>query len=284
MNGMAAQSVMRDIDRGRMILESGDPHTLTASGRVAVIASYSPTAEITRSLATYAAECVSAGFATAIVRVSDDPSPSAWTSMPTPGVVVFRRANSGYDFGSWAAIMRAFPDALKASTVLLTNDSMAGPFGPLGKLLETAATSTADVWGAVRSEQFMPHLQSYMIAFRGGVLTEPSLRRFWMNLPRTTTKAEIVERYELALSTLLWAEGYSTEALIEGRAIASPGDNPAISAWHTLLEEGFPFVKRQLLREPHLVPDGDHVPEVVDRLFHTDPYDWVADVDKARNS
>jgi lipopolysaccharide biosynthesis protein len=250
---------------------------------VALIASYSRTSEITPSLATYAAECCAAGFVTAIVRVSDAAAASDWPSTPPPGVTVFRRANHGYDFGSWAAMMRAFPQVLHAPTVLLTNDSMAGPFAPIGKILEQALNSTADVWGAVRSEQFMSHLQSYMVAFNRGVLAEPVLRGFWENLPPVTAKAEIIERLELGLSTLLWAEGFSTEAFIEGRAIAAHGQNPAISAWHAVLDSGFPFVKRQLLREPHLVQDGDQVAKVVALLFATNPYDWVADVDQARN-
>lgn len=284
MNGEKTESRVQALDGGRLFVEAGDPSTLLGRDRVALIASYSASPTITKSLARYATECMGAGFATAIVRVSDSPAASTWPAERPRDVVVFRRANDGYDFGSWAAIMRALPQAMKAGTVLLTNDSLAGPFAPIGGLLEAAATSTADVWGAVRSEQFSSHLQSYMIAFRGGTLTEAPLRHFWGNLPHATTKSEIVERYEMALGAMLWAEGYSTEAFIEGKSIATPGENPAIARWHTLLESGFPFVKRQLLREPHLVHDGVDVPEVVARLFRTDPYDWVANVDQARDT
>lgn len=282
MTGLVASHGPRVYEHGRLTLESGDPSTLNGREPVALIASYSPTSEITQSLATYAAECRAAGFVTAIARVSEDPSASVWPDTSPSGVIVFRRANDGYDFGSWAALMRAFPKVLKAPTVLLTNDSMAGPFAPIGEILARSLASRADVWGAMRSEQFMSHLQSYMIAFRRGVLAEPVLRRFWENLPPVTSKAEIVERFELGLSSLLWAEGFSTEALIEGRAIATLGKNPSITGWHAVLDAGFPFVKRQLLREPHLVPDGDQVAKVVALLFATDPYDWVADVDQAR--
>jgi lipopolysaccharide biosynthesis protein len=195
-------------------------------------------------------------------------------------VVVLRRANARYDFGSWASVMAAVPEVLDSPTVLLTNDSLVGPFSSMRHVLDSAAGSHADVWGAIRSEQFQPHLQSYMIAFRGGILREPTLRRFWSRLPDVTDKLEIVRRYELGLSTLFWTEGYSTEAFIEGREFARWWENPTIMHWNALLDLGFPFVKRQLLRDPTLAPDGERIVETVQSLYRVDPYEWVGKADR----
>ena len=52
-------------------------------------------------------------------------------------------------------------------------------------------------------------------------------------------------------------------------------DNPVILGWRALLERGFPFVKRELLRSPDIVPDGDDIPGTVTEMFGADPSDWI---------
>ena len=48
-----------------------------------------------------------------------------------------------------------------------------------------------------------------------------------------------------------------------------------IIGWRGLLERGFPFVKRELIRHPHLVPDGGDVRAELRRRFDVDVDEWT---------
>ena len=50
-----------------------------------------------------------------------------------------------------------------------------------------------------------------------------------------------------------------------------------IVGWKRLLELGFPFLKREIVRDPAVAPDGDSAREVVNRLLGVDLEDWVDD-------
>jgi hypothetical protein len=50
-----------------------------------------------------------------------------------------------------------------------------------------------------------------------------------------------------------------------------------IAAWKTLLERGFPFIKREILRDPSVAPDGWTAPAVIESLLGIDVEEWVDD-------
>ena len=50
----------------------------------------------------------------------------------------------------------------EARLLLLANDSVAGPFAPLGPLLARVDFAMADIWGATDSRERGYHLQSYL--------------------------------------------------------------------------------------------------------------------------
>lgn len=272
------------IANSALTVEAGDPSAIEHRPRVAVIASFAPSLVATKSLSALAEEFTAAGFATVVVHSSSTEQALAWPHGLPQGTIVCNRENEGYDFGSWASALATWPGIAGAETLVLTNDSLAGPFSSLSHVIESATTSNADVWGAVRSHQFVPHLQSYMLAFRNGVMGDRALRRFWGNLPRTSSKAEIIERYELALSELLWAEGYTTDAYVDAHSLNLGDKNPAITGWRRLLDAGLPMLKRQLVREPDLVSDGHELASVVSRMFGTDLYDWVPEDERMRST
>ena len=37
-------------------------------------------------------------------------------------------------------------------------------------------------------------------------------------------------------------------------SVVAPGENPVIKGWWKLLERGFPFVKREIVRDPSVAP------------------------------
>jgi hypothetical protein len=51
-----------------------------------------------------------------------------------------------------------------------------------------------------------------------------------------------------------------------------------IIGWRRLLELGFPFLKREILRDPAVAPDGEEAPAVVAEVFGVDVADWTREV------
>ncbi len=188
---------------------------------------------------------------------------------------LLRKPNVGYDFGSWAVGLARYPAARQKRYVILANDSLVGPLAPIDPLIEDFEQSSSNVWAATSTRQFIDHLQSYFVGYRNGILADPALKQFYANLPVVSDKSRIIERYEIGLSRLLMAEGFTTSAAYEWSQVVPAPDNPTIGGWRELLRLGFPFVKRQLLTNPNIVHDGPEVREEVRRRFGTDPEGWL---------
>lgn len=272
--------------KGRLLLEAqhvdavrveGDDHLGPAEelGRVAVVAHWAPGRQVGRSTSHLVRILVDRGFATALVSTAESPEPLEWHGGRPDGVTVLRRPNLGYDFGSWATALQRYPRIARSPSVLLMNDSLAGPFGPMDDLLLRFDTSAADVWGITDTSQFHHHLQSYCLGFRGGALDEAPLRRFWRDIRVERSREDVIWRYEIGLAQLLDRERFVTEAAISYRRVVGEGQNPTILGWRKLLDAGFPFVKRQLLREPGVAPDGHAVRGELGRRFGVDPDEWT---------
>jgi len=159
--------------------------------------------------------------------------------------------------------------------VVLANDSMVGPFSSLRPHLESFESSAADVWGLTSNYQFQPHLQSYFLGFREGVLDEKLMRSFWSRIQLEPTKDQIIQRYELGLSRILMREGYILDAEFDAVRVVRHEYNPVILGWNRLLELGYPFVKRELVTNPQVVHGAAQLPSVVRQMFGEDVEDWL---------
>lgn len=246
--------------------------------RAAVVAHWSPDGALSRSvraLVTSLAEC---GFQTLLVsaaQLNGTGRPGGWPDAPE-GASLYRRPNSGYDFGTWSAVLAAFPQIAAAQEVILANDSMAGPFAPMTGLVERMLRIPADVWSLTDSHQFGWHPQSYFVGYRRGVLRERPLHDFWASVRVHGSKDEVIRRYELGLGRVLIREGYTTAVAFPSETVVRHrGDNPTIKAWHALLAAGCPLVKRQLLSEPEVAVDAAEVPAEVMSRFGADIKEWV---------
>ena len=215
----------------------------------------------------------SAGFESLLVSTAQGAGSLDWVGGRPRDITVLRRPNLGYDFGSWATALDRYPTISSAPSVLFFNDSLVGPFISIDHLLRQFQQSDADAWGITDTYEIRHHLQSYCLGFRGGCLQAPSLQSFWQKIREEPTREEVIERYEIGLSLLLDQEGFTADAAIPSRRVVKDGGNPTIGGWRRLLAEGFPFVKRQLLREPGLVPDGRMVRGELLRRYSVD-VDW----------
>jgi Rhamnan synthesis protein F len=258
---------------GELRIESGRWTEVLASDRVAVLAHWSDSARVSRSVRALAADLSAAGFATVLVSTAEVPGPLDLEGAPVR--LVARRPNIAYDFGSWAHVLTGRPELGRDRHVLLVNDSLAGPFQPGRLPLDRFVASAADVWGLIASRQFGWHLQSYCVGYAPGVLAEPLLRRFWAGVRPQRDKTRVIGRYELGLSRMLRSEAFRLEAWLPDGVVCAPELNPMIRGWRGVLDHGLPVVKRELLRDPGVAPDGRLVPGELARRYDIDVRDWI---------
>lgn len=261
------------LDRTAARVLEGDLGAIRAAGRVAVLATYDPSGALLPSVRRYSVELRRHGWAVVVVTAS--PESRAARSI-TEATVVIGRPNEGYDFGSWATALTMMPFLRSGPEVILTNDSMIGPLGSLGGVLHRAGESPADVWAATSSLQVRPHLQSYFLRFRPGVLADPALVAFFDGVRHLTNKMAIVHRYEIGLSRALARAGISTAAGFPSATLGAGTANPTLVAWDALLRAGYPFVKRTLLTDPRVRVPVEVLDRVVQECFGASLGDFVA--------
>lgn len=278
MSRAPAAPPVRGVLAGRARFERGTPE-LAEGARVAVVAHWSPGPVVTRSVRTLVGELQRHGYRVVVASSCEAPAELVWDGVggevDLGELTVIRKPNVGYDFGTWSVALELVPAASAAERTILANDSMAGPFASLGPILEGFDRTQADVWGLTDTMQFGSHLQSYFLGFREGVLADRALQRFWAGIRHWHDKHDVIMRNELGLSRLLRAEGYVWAPEYSHELVVPSGLNPVIKGWKRLLDLGFPFVKRELLRDPSVGPAAHTVPAVLRRRFGVDVAEWV---------
>ncbi|OYV86183.1 MAG: lipopolysaccharide biosynthesis protein [Acidiphilium sp. 21-68-69] len=203
--------------------------------------------------------------------------------------------------------------------IIIANDSIFGPIRPIDSMLLRLDYDEADVWGLTESWQRRYHLQSYFVAFGPRALRSPAFRRFWSGVIPAPSKAYVIGKYEVGLTQAMIRGGLRVAALwpyealtrqitrdqlapyldIEPGGRADPHDltrwlhvlrlrdaiarrrplNPTSDLWRHLLLSGYPFIKRELLRDnPTRVEDiGDWADLLRDELG-ADPAPILADL------
>jgi Rhamnan synthesis protein F len=264
-----------DVAAGHVYVEHGSLSDTGPVERVAVLAHYAVDRRVTRSFRTLVTEFADSGYLPLVISASPAPGPLEWEGKLPAQAIVMRQPNVGYDFGSWAIGLDLLGDKKNAPWLILANDSVIGPFASIAPLLAEFEATRADVWGLTDTYQFAHHLQSYFIGFRGGILADGPLAKFWTDVRVEKTKWDIIRRNELGLNRLLHNEGYSTTAAFPAHTIVTGGDNPVIKGWWHLLENGFPFVKREIVVNPSVAPRSEWVAAEVEAVYGTHLDDWL---------
>src|SRR5690606_11648225 len=175
---------------GQERVVSGDVDQVLGREHVVVLAEWSAGSAVREDAIRAAQAYAEAGFGVLIVAARDPWVRLRRAHVPT-GVAVARRANTAYDFGSWAPALRTWPQITQKDLVILTNDSLIGPLGPLDELLRRLHASDADAWGTTESRTPAHHLHSFFLAFKSGVLAEPGLREFFGKVRQMASKRDV---------------------------------------------------------------------------------------------
>lgn len=268
---------VRGVLTGGATLESG-PGLVTPE-RVVVIAHYSERPQVSRSIAESVRQFTDLGYWVVVVSTSGFAGPLIWPiDVRSTMLTVLRRRNLGYDFGSWSTALRAFPGLSQADRVLLTNDSLVGPFGSLAPLISDFELATADLWGLTESAELEPHIQSFFVGFHGGFLAKEPLRSFFAGVRVERTKDDVVRRYELGLTqSVLSIGGTVSPHFVNDQLGIRSGDNPTHGRndnWKKLLEAGFPFLKRSFLCA-RSADEYRLVAQQVQRIYGENLDDWT---------
>jgi lipopolysaccharide biosynthesis protein len=172
--------------------------------------------------------------------------------------------------------------------LIIANDSVYGPLAPLDDMLARVDFEKADLWAATESWQTRYHLQSYFMIAGPKALRHPAWAAFWNTVLSVPSKRWVVRRYEVGITQWMIRAGLRCAALWQYENLVENVDklllaagiwreaktvdpsllvrrnqarrirvcwvnntplNPTSDLWRQLLETGFPFLKRELLRE-----------------------------------
>ena len=264
--------------------------------RVALFCHFDGRGEIRPHTRAYIEALCAEGFSVVIVSNSGHLAPpsQAWAEERAARIII--RRNLGYDFAAWRdGLHRLRLPATETDLLVIANDSVYGPFDSLGALLSRMDFDAADAWGLTETWQIRYHLQSYFVAFGRQAMASEAFTHFWRGVRDVRSKWWVVRTYEVGLTQALLAGGLRCRALWEyGDLVAAArrhlaaedrteslaesdplreavlrnyrrvargaarreAMNPTSDLWMLLLQAGFPFIKRELLREnPSRVPD-----------------------------
>lgn len=162
----------------------------------------------------------------------------------TRGTVIHAGAgrHGEYDFGSYK---RAFLwagehlDLGGYDFCYFVNDSVYGPFGDLGKTLESMEAGGAGAFSLVYNpHRTTPHLQSWFMGFRPEVFMSDWFHDFIAGVTAQPTKEMVCIVYETGLTSLLTSHGIACSHLV------SAGGKRIYNDVERLFFAGLPFFKK----------------------------------------
>jgi hypothetical protein len=214
----------------------------------------------------YLREIESCGFDIVFVSTSPKLSEADVSELKPHVRLILHRENVGLDFGSWRASTQILGDWSRYERLLLTNDSIYGPFSDLKPLMDRCEAEDAEVVGLTDSHEIGYHLQSFFIYVKRPVLASKTMSRFIESIKLKLDKKALIRAYEVGFSRILLSHGYKLKALYPFTAIKEfateslPGHpyrgkveteplNQTLYFWSTLLKSfGFPFLKTEVLK------------------------------------
>ncbi len=221
-----------------------------ASRRLCIYAHYSGDGTVAAWIVAALDELQREGFDVIFVTSAEDLLPQALDTLRSRCTRILVRKNVSLDFGSWKCAIDLLSPSQLASTaqVLLLNDSVYGPFGPLRSIFKEMTHKNLDVWGLTESAEIGPHLQSYFIVFEHSALASGLFAEFWKSFRFQWRKQPLIHAGEVGLSTFARSRHARLGTWIETRRLPD-SRNPTLFHWEQLIREfSFPFLKTELPR------------------------------------
>lgn len=210
---------------------------------VVLFVTFAPEGKIKPHVAIYLEALKKIGLSIVLIIAADDPDAVVATDLIDMVDGLFVRQNGGFDFAAWAHVARHI-DLSEARLVCVANDSLVGPFTIEGlrQIMDRAREADAELIGLTNSFELKEHFQSYfLVAKRNGVQT---LLEFLATVRMLEDKWQVIFSHEIQMLDFFHSKGLRTLALFPSFVVA----NRSIHHWRELIDEGFPFIKMEVLR------------------------------------
>jgi len=216
------------------------------------------------------------GLKIVVMSTSPSISEAGIQAMSEFATTIILRDNIGYDFGSYKLGI-AYLKEIKAkpTQLLITNDSVYGPFHSLKPILKKA--KAFDMYGLTDSIDINYHLQSYFLIYGEKVLKSRTFTNFWNSVELFDTKdksfkQKIINEYEVGGSQYFLRKKFTLGAAYSFKTLAqaawlkftkqidiaqsepgfkikyfNPGNNTTHFYWKVLIQNKFPYIKRELI-------------------------------------
>lgn len=216
------------------------------------------------------------GLKIVVMSTSPSMSEAGLQAMSEYATTVVLRDNIGYDFGSYKLGIEYLKEIkAKPHQLLITNDSVFGPFQSLKPILKKA--KNFDVYGLTDSIDINYHLQSYFLVYGEKVLKSRAFTEFWNSVELFDTndksfKQKIINDYEVGGSQYFLKKKFTLGAAYGFKTLAqsawskfikqidsaqtepgfkvkyfNPGNNTTHFYWRDLIQKKFPYIKRELV-------------------------------------
>lgn len=237
----------------RFILRRPD---LQADQDICLLSIYAPKGQISPATVDYVNLLSKNGFTVIACLALDDTACDLDVSYLTGCAGIVIRQNKGMDFSAWAAALELLPDCWSANRLVFANDSVFTLPHLMGPFLDKLRSQTADFVCLTECFLHFHHGQSYFFMLQSKALGSTAVRAFWDQL-QALEKADVIRNYELRLLGLAkddWQLStqvlYSMDVLFPGLRIEEYQNlNVSQTHWEHLINQGFPFVKVELLRD-----------------------------------
>lgn len=267
--------------------------------RVVLFIHFDGSGKIQPFVHTYLEALHTAGLSIVFVSNAEKLRPEAIESLKPLCRGILVRRNVGYDFAAMREGLSHFGLPRDTTEMLIiANDSVYGPLHPIEDMLAKVDFTQADFWAATESWQTRYHLQSFFMIAGPRLLRHPAWHAFWNQVISVPNKHWVITKYEIGITQWMIRAGlrcaaiWPYEDLVRNvePALLIAGDrsepkdidpllivrrnqarrirlcyvnntplNPTSDMWRQLLMSGFPFLKRELLRE-----NPTHVSDVIE--------------------
>ena len=172
---------------------------------------------------------------------------------------VICRGNEGFDAGAYKDVFTVYKDRIRPQDydeILLTNDTVFGPFWSPEEIFERMESVSCDFWGLTRHPDYTAkdgriireHVQSWFLVLRRRLFLSEDFREFWENLPVFESVRGAVDGFEIAFSSAFTEKGYKSAVYTDetdgGFLREAAPANPCTTYNYELITRcGVPFLK-----------------------------------------
>ena len=278
--------------------------TPESNRKFCIFSHFNPNEKLARYVKYYLEELIECEYEIVFVSTSQLSSEADLQYLENSCYKVLVRENIGYDFSSYRdGIKFLFDQELIPQYLIIANDSVFGPITSLKPVIEQMEEHPSEMTGLTDSFDIGHHIQSYFILYKGELLKHPDFKEFWDSVSPVDEsfpnfKQEIIRRYEVGGTQHFVARGHQVSAIFRytpliksffekvlARLEAAANDinsssiketslrfhlNATHYYWKQLLENGLPFIKRELLTKNPTNTDISDWPQKIDQCSDYD--------------